>query len=250
MASNSLKTDFDRDGFVIVRNFLPTDELNELQQHLSRYVSDVVPTLPPSEAFYDDRSRPATLKQLQRMDRDPLFDAYKRSHRWTELAEALLGEPATADPPEWFNKPPGTNHVTPPHQDNFYFCLTPPSVLTIWLALDPVDAENGCLRYVAGSHLHGFRPHAKSKILGFSQGITNYTADDFTREQAILLQPGDAVAHHGMTIHRADANHSATRHRRSFALVFKGASTIRDQEAYERYLNSARSQQEELGLQI
>jgi phytanoyl-CoA hydroxylase len=246
MSSNSLKTDFDRDGFVIIRNFLPSDELNQLQQQLNRYIRDIGPTLPPSDAFYDDRCRPETLKQLQRMDRDPFFDDYKRNHRCTELAEKLLGEAATADPPEWFNKPPGTNHVTPPHQDNFYFCLAPPSVLTIWIALDTVDAENGCLRYVAGSHVHGFRPHAKSKILGFSQGITNYTADDFTRERAILLRPGDAVAHHGMTIHRADANHSSTRHRRSFALVFKGASTTRDQEAYQRYLTSAKQQQQEL----
>ena len=28
-------------------------------------------------------------------------------------------------------------------------------VLTIWLALDPVDEQNGCLRYVAGSHRRG-----------------------------------------------------------------------------------------------
>ncbi|HEY2411270.1 MAG TPA: phytanoyl-CoA dioxygenase family protein [Pirellulaceae bacterium] len=246
MLSSSLKTDFDRDGFVIVRNFLPANELNELQDHLNGYIRDIVPTLPPSDAFYEDRGRPETLKQLQRMDCDQFFDEYKQNHRWTELAEALLGEPVAADPPEWFNKPPGTNHVTPPHQDNYYFCLAPPSVLTIWLALDLVDAENGCLRYVAGSHLAGFRPHAKSKILGFSQGITNYTADDFTRERAILLQPGDAVAHHGMTIHRADANHSATRHRRSFAMVFKGVSASRDQEAYQRYLTSAREQHQEL----
>lgn len=246
MPSNSLKADFDRDGFVIVRNLLPTDELSELQHQLDRYIRDIVPKLAPADAFYEDRSRPETLKQLQRMDCDSFFEEYKRNARWVELAETLLGESAAADPPEWFNKPPGTNHVTPPHQDNYYFCLAPPRVLTIWLALDPVDAENGCLRYVVGSHLHGFRPHAKSRILGFSQGITNYTADDFTRERAILLQPGDAVAHHGMTIHRADANLSTRRHRRSFALVFKGASTSRDHEAYQRYLMSAREQHQEL----
>ena len=120
--------------------------------------------------------------------------------------------------------------------------------LTIWLALDEVDAENGCLRYVAGSHQRGFRTHARSKILGFSQGIADYTADDFTREVAITLQPGDAVAHHGMTIHRADANLSATRHRRSFAMVFKGVSCQRDEAAYERYLASAREQHQAMGL--
>jgi len=238
----------DRDGYVVVRQFLAGDELAILQQNLDRYIRDVVPTLPEREAFYEDRGRPDTLKQLQRMDRDPFFAEYRHESRWVRLAEALLGEPAATDQPEWFNKPPDTNHVTPPHQDNFYFCLVPPSVLTIWLALDRVDAENGCLRYVAGSHLRGFRPHARSNVLGFSQGINDYSAEDFVRERAVPLEPGDAVAHFGMTIHRADANFSLARHRRSFAMVFKCQSCRRDEDAYRRYLASAQQQHQELGL--
>jgi phytanoyl-CoA hydroxylase len=242
------KKSYDQNGFVIVRQLLANADFAELCENTSRYVREIVPTLPDAEAFYEDRARPETLKQLQRMDRDPFFRDYARHPRWTALAEALVGEAATADQPEWFNKPPGTNHVTPPHQDNYYFCLTPPRVVTIWLALDDVDAENGCLRYVAGSHQRGFRTHAKSQILGFSQGITDYSPDDFSREIAIPLQPGDAVAHHGMTIHRADANMSAKRHRRSFALVFKGISCQRDEAAYARYLASAREQHQQMGL--
>ena len=248
MTASDLKTSFDRDGFALVRGFLPPDELGELRENLDRYIREVVPRLPDADAFFDDRRKPETLKQMQRMGHDPYFAAYSRNPRWVELAQTLLGEPAACDQPEWFDKPPGTNHVTPPHQDNYYFCLAPSSVLTIWMALDPVDAENGCLRYVAGSHLEGFRQHARSKVLGFSQGIVDYTADDFTRERAMLLEPGDAVAHHGMTIHRADANHSLSRHRRSFALVFKGASCRRDEAAFARYLASARQQHEEMGL--
>ena len=235
-------------GFVIVRQLLANDELAELRENLDRYIRDVVPTLPEGDAFYQDRSRPETLKQLQRMGCDPFFRDYAQHPKWAALAEALVGEPVTVDQPEWFNKPPGTQHVTPPHQDNFYFCLAPSNVVTIWLALDPVDAKNGCLRYVAGSHRRGFRPHSKSAILGFSQGITDYSHEDFAREVAIPLQPGDAVAHHGMTLHRADANMSLIRHRRSFALVFKGASCQRDEAAFARYLASAREQHQELGL--
>ncbi len=235
-------------GFVIVRQLLANEELAELRENLDRYIRDVVPTLPEGDAFYQDRTRPETLKQLQRMGCDPFFRDYAQHPKWAVLAEALVGEPVTVDQPEWFNKPPGTQHVTPPHQDNFYFCLAPSNVVTIWLALDPVDAENGCLRYVAGSHRCGFRAHSKSKILGFSQGITDYSHEDFAREVPIPLVPGDAVAHHGMTLHRADANMSLTRHRRSFALVFKGASCQRDEAAFARYLASARQQHQELGV--
>jgi phytanoyl-CoA hydroxylase len=248
MSSELAKQSYDREGFVVVRQFLADAGLAELHANLERYIRDVVPTLAATEAFYQDYARPETLKQLQRMGCDSFFRDYVHHSKWTALAEALVGEPVCADQPEWFNKPPGTNHVTPPHQDNYYFCLTPPHVVTIWLALDAVDAENGCLRYVPGSHKRGFRTHAKSKILGFSQGITDYTPDDFSREVAVPLQPGDAVAHHGMTIHRADANLSTTRHRRSFAMVFKGTSCRRDEAAFARYSASAREQRQEMGL--
>ncbi len=242
------KQSYDKHGFVIIRQLLRDADFEELRSNLDRYVRDVVPTLPDADAFYHDRGRPESLKQLQRMGHDAFFLEYSRHPEWAALAEALVGEPVTADQPEWFNKPPGTNHVTPPHQDNYYFCLVPSNVVTIWMALDQVDAESGCLRYVDGSHEQGYRTHARSKILGFSQGITNYTSDDFTREVAVPLLPGDVVAHHGMTIHRADANLSATRHRRSFAMVFKGASCQRDEAAFARYQAAARDQHQELGL--
>jgi phytanoyl-CoA hydroxylase len=239
---------FQRDGFFVIRQLLPAGELAELVAQLDRYIRQVVPTLSEQDAFYQDRSRPESLKQLHRMGQDSFFETYRDHPRWRQVAETLLGEPAHAEEPEWFNKPPGTVHVTPPHQDNYYFCLAPPHVLTIWLALDDVDAVNGCLRYVAGSHLRGFRPHNRSNILGFSQGITDYSPDDFGREVAVSLRAGDAVAHHGMTIHRADANLSPSRERRSFAMVFKGVSCRRDDEAFARYTASARQQHQELGL--
>ncbi len=244
------KQHYDEQGFVILRQWFSPTELAELQSELERYIREVVPTLDDSAAFYQDRSRRETLKQLNRMDQEPYFRAYRDHPKWRSLAEAVIGERVQSGQPEWFNKPPNTNHITPPHQDNYYFCLHPAHVATIWLALDRVDAENGCLRYVEGSHRAGFRPHTRSQVLGFSQGIDAYTPDDFSREVAAILEPGDAVVHHGMTIHRADANHSTTRHRRSFAMVFKGVSCQRDEAAYARYLASAQQQHQSLGLNV
>src|SRR5262249_32152487 len=150
------------------------EDFHELVQNVDRYIRDVVPTLPDSEAFYVDRSRPETLKQMQRMECDPFFRDYRKHPTWLGLARSLLGADAAASSPEWFNKPPGTESPTPPHQDNYYFNFNPPQVLTIWLALDSVDEENGALRYVTGSHLRGIRPHSRSGTLGFSQSITDY----------------------------------------------------------------------------
>jgi phytanoyl-CoA hydroxylase len=244
----SIKATYDRDGFIVIRRFLPESELSKLRDELDRYIRDVVPTLPSSAAFYQDRSRPETLKQMQHMEGDPYFRDYTRQARWCELAEVLVGESASCQAPEWFNKPPGTAHPTPPHQDNFYFSLRPPNVVTLWLALDEVDEENGCLRYVRGSHRAGVRPHAPSQVIGFSQGISDYGESDQSEEVAVHLQPGDMVAHHGDTIHRAEANRSSDRQRRAFAMVFKGKSCRRDEAAYQRYLEALHQQHAAQGV--
>ena len=163
MAFEREREQFQRDGFVIVRQFLPAAEFRELCDNLDRYISRVVPTLPDQHAFYQDKSRPETLKQMQHMGVDAYFADYKNHPRWNALAKALLGEDVNPKEPEWFNKPPGTGHATPPHQDNYYFNLKPPQVVTIWMALDRVDEENGCLRYLPGSHARGCVRTARPK---------------------------------------------------------------------------------------
>ncbi len=248
MTESTRKSEYDREGFIVVRGFLPADELSELQENLGRYINEVVPDLPDSEAFYHDKAQPDTLKQLPRMGNDPYFANYLDNKRWQHLAEELVGEPCIAKDPQWFNKPAGTEHPTPPHQDNFYFCFKPANVLTMWLALDDVDAENGCLRYVPKSHLKGVRPHDQTSVLGFSQGIADYGPKDEATEVEVHASPGDLVVHHGDAIHRADANRSSTRHRRAFAIVFQGESCRRDDDAYARYLASLNAQHTEMGL--
>lgn len=236
------RTDFERDGFVVVRDLLDEQEFGELRSNVDRYIRDIVPRLPESDAFYQDRSRPETLKQLQNMGQDSFFAAYQRHDRWVELAESLLTEDSATMGGEWFNKPPATEHATPPHQDNYYFNLTPPNVLTIWMALEQVDEENGCLRYLPGSHKHGVRPHAPTQTLGFSQGVADYSEQEAQREVSICLAPGEAVVHHGNVIHSARANRSTTRHRPAFAMVIKGASCQRDEEGFARYLAASTAQ--------
>ena len=246
--SEELKQQFDQDGFIVVREFLTGDDFHNLNVEIDRYIRDVVPTLSDGKAFYQDKTRPETLKQLQYMQLDPFFEEQRSNTRWVGLAEQLLGESVDVRGVEWFAKPPGTVHPTPPHQDNFYFCLNPCSVVTMWLALDSIDEENGCLHYVPGSHKLGIRPHSQTKVLGFSQGITDYDEQDRENEVVIKLQPGDLAIHHGAMIHRAEPNQSATRHRRAFAFVCYGESAQRDTEAFERYQKSVSSQHSEMGL--
>lgn len=244
----ALKEQFEEDGYIVVPQFLQGAEFQEVVDNLDRYIRDIVPTLPVEHAYYQDRSKSETLKQMHNMGRDPWFEAYRKNPKWVSLAEGLLGEKAEASEPEWFNKPPNTVHETPPHQDNYYFNLVPANVLTIWVALDPIDEENGCLRFLRGSHKKGVLEHTRSQILGFSQYIPNYDelkADEVT----IKLNPGDASIHHANIIHRADPNTSTMRNRRAFAMVMQGESCEIDQDALVRHEATAKQHVKELSTE-
>jgi len=135
---------------------------------------------------------------------------------------------------QWFNKPAAVGGPTPAHQDGFYFMLEPNIAITLWLALDHIDEGNGCVRYVRGTHLDGMRPHQRSNVTGFSQGITDYGDADTAREEPIHAKPGDLFAHHSMTMHRADPNPS-TRRRAALGFVFFAATAKEDAERAEAY---------------
>ena len=232
------KQGFDRDGFIVLRDFFTPAETKELADRLDRYVKEIVPTLPPEDAFYDVKGQPESLKQLHRMAKhDPYFKDYESNPKLVELAKVLLDDELQVLGAEWFNKPPRVSKATPPHQDGFYFMLVPNNALTFWIPLDVVDESNGCLRYVVGSHLKGIRPHIRTQTLGFSQGVADFGPEDEKLEQLIFVKPGDVLAHHSVTIHRAEANNS-DRHRRALGMVYFGAHTQRDHEAIEAYQRS------------
>ena len=234
------KPRYDEDGFVVVRGFLPSSELQELNREVDRFIRDVAPHLPEDQAFYHQRpDGTRALRQLHRMNCDPFFESYRSNLRWHDLAFALVGEPVKANPPLWVNKPACTNHATPPHQDNRYYCLTPPNFVMILVALQPMTRENGCLHYVRASHKQGPRPHGISGVLGFSQGLTDCGPDDIAGEVAVELQAGDAVCHHAETVHWANANQSKTLSRPGLAMTWVGESCRLDREAQERYEKDA-----------
>lgn len=242
----SLRKSFDRDGYLFLSGFLTPEESAELDDKLKTFIRDVVPSMPPEHAFYEDRNVPGSLKQIFHLSAyDPYFEKLVGGSKFEKLAEVLLGEKMAKREVEYFNKPAGIGKPTPPHQDSYYFMLTPPQAITFWIPLEDVDEENGCLRYVKGSHLKGMRPHGKTSTLGFSQGIVDFgTGEDKEREVAVPAKIGDVLVHHGMTIHRADGNNSPVRSRRVLGLVYFGESAKEDLAAKEAYQEKLKEERE------
>ena len=213
---------FQSDGFVVLPGFLAASEVEVVLRNLQRFIDDRVPSMPREHVFYEDVRRPDTLKQLQSLfTYDDYFAGLFFNSRFERLAMELLQDEVVGKNMQYFNKPPQVGQPTPPHQDGYYFMLDPCEALTMWLALDVVDEENGCIRYVHGSHRRGMRPHSRTQTLGFSQGISNYPQpDDIANDVAIRARPGDLVVHHAMTIHRADGNRSSERSRRAIGFIY------------------------------
>jgi phytanoyl-CoA hydroxylase len=234
-----VKREYDRDGYVALRGFLSAQQVAELKSEIERYKREVAPKLPATEQFYEAKGQPETLKYLRSLaDHDDWFRTLFASEPFVRLAELLLDGPVVGSNLSLFNKPPRVGEATPAHQDGYYFMLEPMEALTMWLALDVVDTENGCVRYVTGSHRRGMRPHQKTQTLGFSQGISDFgTPDDLATEVAMAAQPGDLLVHHCMTIHRADPNRS-DRTRHALGFVYYSARARTDAAKHEAYQKS------------
>jgi phytanoyl-CoA hydroxylase len=244
---DELRQRYEQDGFVVIRGLFTPDEFADLQRNLERYVREVVPTLPKDQAFFDDYSKPETLRKMQSLNRhDPWFNNFMEHGPHLEVQTHLMRDRAVPQGLEWFDKLPYDTNATPAHQDGYYWNRKPDIAGGIWIALDPVDRENGCLWYARGSHKQGIQPHGASGVLGFSQGLLGF---DPTKVDAvpIELQPGDAVAHSSATIHWTQTN-KANRHRRAIATFCFGASTVRDEEKHAQYMDSLKSQLEKRGI--
>jgi|GEM_PF-4198713 len=115
-----------------------------------------------------------------------------------------------------FNKRPGA-FETVPHQDSAY--LPEPSGrkrLTIWLPIDDVSKENGCLYYYESSHLHGLVPHELDHK--DSAGLTLMTREFTKFKLDVPVTQGDIIVHDMHVVHGAYSNKSNAS-RRAFAII-------------------------------
>lgn len=144
------------------------------------------------------------------------FRSFVLDERLVSLVRQLLGDEALLIVDQIFMKPPRIGSEKPYHQDNFYFKLTPNDKgLTAWIALDDVDEENGCLRYIDGSHHDGIIAHWP--IEGEEYNLAPREAEiDYSRESLAPVRKGGVVFHHLETLHRSGRNES-TRWRRAYA---------------------------------
>ncbi len=65
--TDTLLQDFGRDGYVCVNPLYGTAEMDALNREIARFIRNVVPTMPDSQVYYEDKADKSSLKQLQMM---------------------------------------------------------------------------------------------------------------------------------------------------------------------------------------
>lgn len=242
-----LAGEFRLNGYVSIPGFYAGEALDRLIAAKDRYIREVVPTMPETQVYYEDKQDAVTLKQLQNIwEYDAFFEDMMTAGPLPTLARIVLGEAARPVNMQYFNKPPGVGQPTPPHQDGFYFHLTPNHAVTIWIALEDIEPEQGCVKYVQGSHRYGMRWHGRTKTLGFSQGMLDFgTEHDREHTVSFPCKAGHLIAHHSLTIHWADGNTTKDRTRQAFGAVYYADRCRVDEKiaaAYQAQLNAELAQ--------
>jgi phytanoyl-CoA hydroxylase len=223
---SALLRDYERDGVVTIRQFLSAEEVAAVRSELDRFIRDELASKPKDTATMEADGR--TVRNLWRLElySTMLLSLAQRKDIYDIVAPLVRGE-ATLGGIETFNKPARIGSGVPYHQDNAYFCRTPPDMLTVWIAIDPVTEANGPVYFVKGSHKDGVLPTKPSGVRGNSIGMAEPSNVPLSEQYCGILAPGDATIHHCNTIHHSAPN--TTEHSRlGLLFVFRGSHVQTD----------------------
>ena len=170
-----------------------------VRAEIDRYIRDDLASKPINARTLEKDEK--TVRNLWRLEEhNELFRALaERADIRALVAPLVRGEPILLGV-ETFNKPALIGSGVPYHQDNAYFCQSPPDVLTVWIAIDAVTQANGPVFFVKGSNKLGALPTKPSGVRGNSIGMAEPSSVPLEEQFCGLLAPGDATIHHCNTI--------------------------------------------------
>ncbi|MFC5405862.1 phytanoyl-CoA dioxygenase family protein [Cohnella soli] len=212
---------YQENGFVQVDNMLSPEELAELREYLEEAMQtegDLSQSTDKKGGLYY-----RVLNQKVNLWRDHAgMGKYSFHPRFAASALALTGASGIRffhDHGLW--KMPGDSKATPWHQDTPYWPINEAQagMMSLWLTLDDVNEDNGCMAFVPKSHKLG-------KLTGIDflnpQNIFDYVDGGQSEEHKPVIVPlkaGSCTFHNGLTFHYAHSN-VTDKPRRVLAIIF------------------------------
>jgi len=130
-----------------------------------------------------------------------------------DLVEQVIGPDIVLWGSQVFCKPAHIGREIPWHQDGEYWPIRPLATCSVWIALDDATPENGCMRFIPGSHATGsLYPHHDSprpdRVLGLE---VDAQAFDAKAARDDVLKAGQFSLHDVFLIHGSEPNRSTRR---------------------------------------
>lgn len=223
---------FHSQGYFVVRHGLDSDEVNAGLEGLLDLIGGSRPD------FHGLQFEAWATDQVQHMDRYEKQDYVRKLQGFVSYDDRLLAlskhpqilkfiENIFREEPQLFQdmallKPPGGGREKPWHQDKAYFDLpvdTP--VVGVWIALDEVGAENGCMHVIPGTHRKGPVIHFKRRDWQICDTDVDVQADVY-----VPLPPGGCLFFDGM-IHHGTAPNESNRRRRALQFHYAPKSAVK-----------------------
>ena len=193
------KAQFEEQGYAIFRNVLDQDLIAEASGHVE-WLLNKHPELRGEQLH------------SYLMTNDAFWVRLISDERLLDIAEQFVGPDIALFASHYISKPPFTGQPVLWHQDGGYWPLEPMKVVTLWLAVDRADRENGCMRVIPGTHKLQLIDMQDAKAKG---GVLELeTPPEYVEEDKavdIILDPGDVEVHHPNIVHGSYANASPRR---------------------------------------
>lgn len=145
-----------------------------------------------------------------------------------DLVEGILGPNFFIWGSSFFIKEPFSASTVGWHQDAYYWPMEPHHTVTVWLAFDDVDAENGGMKLIPGTHRHGIIKHRRSEQTT-SILTLELESGSFSEETSVQfeLKAGEISMHDDRAVHGSPANPSARR-RAGLTIRYSGTNVKND----------------------
>jgi len=144
---------------------------------------------------------------------DPAWLEFARIPEILDMIEQLIGGDFILWGVTIFGKPAKTGKATPWHQDGDYYPIEPLETCTVWISLDGSTPEQGCMRYIPGSHKnHRVYPHHFEYRDDYTLAqIIDDGQVDLALAQDIVLERGQISLHDVYLVHGSEPNLSDKR---------------------------------------
>ena len=232
--------EYEEQGYLRLGKVLGDDELSALQQRIDEIMlgtadidyERVFMQLDSTTGKYKDigegsrghKGATLTYRKIQDLELDPLFLRTMQSPLMQEICEYVYGKdnPIASFRAMFMNKPAGYGTFLPWHQDRWRDLDRDP-LITVWTALDPATAENGCVQIIPGSHKAGLiNPDHPS---GFVEEEQAAAILESLAPIHLELAPGEAALLHNWVLHSSDTNRTQ-QSRRAFSVCYMDGRTV------------------------